>query len=55
MSRSVSQLIEPQLFAFVRWLEREDLGLRSDYPGLTSHHDEWPPGRPQAGSRRRRR
>jgi glutathione S-transferase len=30
---------DPYLFVFERWLERDGLGQRSDYPKIAAHHD----------------
>jgi glutathione S-transferase len=31
---------DPYLFVFERWLERDGLGKRSDYPKVAAHHDQ---------------
>ena len=31
---------DPYLFVFERWLERDGLGQRSDYPKIAAHHDQ---------------
>ena len=31
---------DPYLFVFERWLERDGLGRRADYPKVAAHHDQ---------------
>lgn len=46
---------DPYLFVFERWLERDGLGRRSDYPKIAAHHDLVASGRPSKRPGRRRR